>query len=326
MAVVTTLDPLVGIFANASVLSQSLQLLLAGVNVNWTVRQCLLFVTTIAILPLCLMRSLNALAPFSAVGMAAVVFTLAVMVVRYLDGSYQPGGVFYDDIDPNRQPSFGTRNRPWSIDALPFVTMAYTAWDMHFNAPRFYAELKDASMPRFRQAVSYSFGITAVIYFSIAVAGFLTFGENSNSYILNNYSPRDPLASVSRAAIGMCALVTYPLNFIGVRDNCLDVLGIADKVNTVAKVNCFTILLLTILTGMSCFLTDLGLIMSVGGGTTVALVDFVFPAFMFRHGIRNFGHGSVNERREVWLVMILMVIGVLLGLIGVWNSVLVKDQ
>lgn len=322
MAVVNTLDPLVGIFANASVLSQSLQLLLEGVNVYWTVQECLLFVTLVGILPLCLMKNLNALAPFSAVGMAAIFYALAFMITRYLDGSYQPGGVFYNDIALERQPSFGTRNRPWSRDALPFVTMAFTAYDMHFNGPRFYAELRNASIPRFRQVVSYSFGLTAAVYFLIAIAGFLTFGENSQSYILNNYSPKDPLATLCRLAVGMCALVTYPLNFIGVRDNCLDILGIADKVDTAAKLNVFTIILLTILTVTSCFLTDLGLIMSVGGGTTVALVDFVFPAIMFREGIRKYGHQTVGEHREVWLVMILMVVGVLLGLIGVWDSIL----
>ena len=64
------------------------------------------------------------------------------------------GGMYYDDISPKRQPSFGTQNRPWSTDALPFVTMAYTAFDMHFNSPRFYAELQNASIPRFRQVVT----------------------------------------------------------------------------------------------------------------------------------------------------------------------------
>jgi hypothetical protein len=54
-----------------------------------------------------------------------------------------------NDIGPQMQPSFGTQNCPWSMDALPFVAMTYTAYDMHFNAPRFYAELLDASIPRF---------------------------------------------------------------------------------------------------------------------------------------------------------------------------------
>lgn len=321
VAIANTLDPLLGIFANASIMSQSLQLLLEGINVNWTVRECLLAVTLLGILPLCLMKSLNALAPFSTIGMAAVLCALAAMIVRYVDGSYQPGGTFYNDIGPQLQPSFGTRNHPWSMEALPFVCMVYTSFDMHYNSPRFYAELRDASIPRFGQTVTYSFAITAIVYFSIAVVGFLTFGDHSDSYILNNYSAKDPLAVLSRLTIGVSALVSYPLNYIGVRDNCLDILGIADKIDTDAKLNLFTIFLLAILTITSCFVTDLGLINSVGGGTTVTLVCFIFPALMFRHGILKYGLGTAGEKQESWLVMSLMVVGVVLGIIGVWDSI-----
>lgn len=320
VAVLNTLDPLLGIFANASILSQSLKLLLEGINVYWSVVECLLVVTVVGILPLCLMKNLNALAPFSTVGMIAVLCALASMIVRYMDGSYEPGGIFFDDIPRHMKPSFGAENRPLSADAMPFCAMVFTSFDMHYNTPRYYTELRNATIPRFGQTVTYAFGLTAVVYFSIAIVGFLTFGEHSDTYILNNYSPKDPLATVSRLAIGLCALISYPLNYIGVRDNCLDILGIADRVDTTAKLNAFTICLLSILTLTSCFVTDLGLINSVGGGTTVTMVDFVFPALMFREGIRKFGRGNGGEQREVWVVMTLMVVGVVLGIIGVWAS------
>ena len=320
VAVLNTLDPLLGIFANASILSQSLQLLLEGMDVYWSVLECLLVVTVLGILPLCLMKNLSALAPFSTVGMLAVLCALASMMVRYYDGSYEPGGTFYSDIPHHLRPSFGTVNRPFSSDAMPFCAMVFTSFDMHYNSPRFYAELRDASVPRFRQTVFYAFGLTAVVYFAIAVTGFLTFGEHSDTYILNNYSSKDPLATVSRLAIGMCALVSYPLNYIGVRDKCLDILGIAEQVDTTAKLNAFTVCLLALLTFTSCFVTDLGLINSVGGGTTVTMVDFVFPALMFREGIRRYGRGTLGEQKEVWLVMTLMVVGCVLGIIGVWAS------
>ena len=324
VATVNTLDPLLGLFANAAIMSQSLQLVLQGVmNAHWTVVECLLFITLFAILPLCLMKNLSALAPYSTAGLVAVLMALVVMVLRLLDGSYQPGGVFYQDLGPEMKASFGTRNRPLSSDALPFFCMVYASFDMHYNSPRYYAELRDASIPRFRRAVSYSFGAGSFILFSIAVVGFLTFGGNSDPLILNNYSPNDPLATLSRLAIGLCSLVAYPLNFIGLRNNCLDIFGIADRIDTVAKFYAFTVLLLSILTVISCFLTDLGLINSVGGGTTVTLVDFVFPAFMFRALIQNKSdNGTISERLEVQLVMGLMVIGVLLGLIGVWNAIM----
>lgn len=322
VAIVNTLDPLLGILGNATIMAQSLRLMLEGVSVHWTVVECLLLITVVAIAPLCLMKNLSALAPYSTAGLAAVLFALAVMFYRLLDGSYQPGGVFYQDLATEMKPSFGTHNRPFSTEALPFVCMVYTSFDMHYNSPRYYAELQDASIPRFGRAVFYSFAAGSFLLFAIAATGFLTFGANSDSFILNNYAPMDPLATLSRLAIGLCALVAYPLNFIGVRNNCLDIFGIADKIDTDAKFNAFTIVLLSILTAVSCFATDLGLINSIGGGTTVTLVVFVFPALMFDALIQNKSdHSTVSERLEARLVIVLMVIGVVLGLIGVWNAI-----
>lgn len=326
VAIVNTLDPLLGILANASILSQSLQLMLLSVNVNLNLTECLLLVTVVGLLPLCLLKNLAALAPFSALGMVAVLCALGCMMIRYWDGSYQPDGQFYDEIPTHLRPSFGYTSRPWSVYALPFVCMIFTSFDMHYNIPRFYAELREASIPRFGQVVGYSFGITAVIYFSIAIVGFLTFGENADSYILNNYSSKDSLATLSRLAIGLCSLVSYPLNFIGVRDNCLDLLGLTDAMGTGGLLNVFTLLLLFLLTLISCFVTDLGLINAVGGGTTVTLVCFVFPAVMFWQGKRQ--HHAVNggtmvgkNQMETCWVMMLMVVGVVVGVVGVWSSI-----
>lgn len=325
VSIVNILDPLLGIYANASILSQSLQMLLEGVDVYWSVQTCLLVITLVAILPLCLMKHLNALAPFSAIGMVGVLCALLAMTVRLWDGSYTPGGEYYEDIPTTMRPQFGTASRPWSTAALPYVCMVYTSFDMHYNSPTFYAELRNASISRYGWTVGIAFGVTAVFYFSIAVVGFLTFGEHADSYILNNYSPVDPLATISRLAIGLCSLASYPLNYIGVRDNIIEILGLTDTIDTYAKLCGFTIILLSLLTFTELFITDLGLINSVGGGTTVTLICFVLPAIMFRGGILQQGiHTTIQEHREVWLVMTLMVMGALLGVTGVWDSILTE--
>jgi hypothetical protein len=95
----------------------------AGYNVPRGV--CLLIVTFCFILPLCLLKNLHVLAPFSVLGTAGIVFTAGAMLIRYKDGSYEPGGKYFDDIDSSLQPMFGTVNNAWSADILPFVCMAY---------------------------------------------------------------------------------------------------------------------------------------------------------------------------------------------------------
>jgi amino acid permease len=206
-----------------------------------------------------------------------------------------------------------------------------------FFSPRFYTELKNATIPRFAIVCTCSFGIVSFLYLSIGVIGYLTFGSHSSSYILDNYSSQDSLATVARLCMGFSALLTYPLNFMGLRDNLLDLLGLTDKFNshqqqTEGKLRVFIVLLLSLCICIACFVTDLGLISSVGGGTTVALVAFVFPAIMFQEAVKLPTKGTIpttnktstktkQEQLEVWFVMISMICMIMVGITGVITSI-----
>jgi amino acid permease len=317
VALVNALLPGLGILSYSAILSQTLQSLFESTGWNVPRETCLLLLTATVLLPLCLLKNLNVLAPFSALGTAAIIFAKLSMIVRCLDGSYTPGGLYCADISASLQPEFGTRNSSWSLEVLPFICMVFESWVMHYNSPRFYTELRQASIPRYSQAITYSFGLSAVIYTTTAAAGFLTFGGNADSYILNNYSPMDPLATASRLAVGVSTLLTYPLVFIGFRDGMVDLLDVPMERQTSHNMDVLTLFLLTILTVMAVFVTDLGTINAVGGGTLATALVFVFPALMYQQAVKLQFSGA---EREVWIAITLMVIGVILGLLGVWQS------
>lgn len=111
--------------AYATILSDTLKSLLQSIGFDVARVTCLLVITLGAILPLCLLKNLQVLAPFSIVGTSGVVFTAGSMLIRYLDGSYAPGGKFHDDILPMYQPNFGSTNDSLSTAMLPFVCMVY---------------------------------------------------------------------------------------------------------------------------------------------------------------------------------------------------------
>lgn len=301
VALVNAIKPALGNLAYSTILSQTLSSLFETIGWHVTRFESLMLVTVVAILPLCLMKNLNVLAPFSVLGTAGIILTAISMMVRYLDGSYTPGGRYYDDVPLNLQPDFaGDRNHPWSVQVLPFVCMVYEVRlsylvvaiglrfylllkfqsnhnpkksnVMHYNSPRFYTELKNASIPRFTAAVGFGFGLSALIYVAIAAAGFLTFGGNCDGYILNNYSPHDPLATVCRLAVFLSTLLTFPVVFIGFRDGVLDVLNVPSELQTSPNLNVLTLILLAIITVVAIFVTDLGMINAVGGGTLGTLV------------------------------------------------------
>lgn len=322
VALVSSLLPAQGNLSYATVLSQTLKGLLETFGIHWSRITCLLFLTVIFLLPLCLMKDLDALAPFSALGVASVGVVMVSMMVRCFDGSYQVGGRFHDDIDPVFQPSFGSDLQAWTRKVLPYVCMLFQSYVMHYNVPRFFIELKDSTVPRFSQAAGYSFGSASCFNILVAGAGFLTFGGNSSSYILNNYSPADPLAFASRVGIFVSTLLIYPLAFIGVRDGLVDFFQVPQYMQSDRNMNIFSILVLTLLTIGAILLHDLGLINAIGGGALATFLCFVFPALMYRQAVVQAAHRDAYEIRESWLALLLMVMGVVLGIVGVYQSIL----
>lgn len=122
--------------------------------------------------------------------------------------------------------------------------------------------------------------------------------------------------TVSRLAIFVAILMSYPIVFMGFRDGMVDSLGLQDRSDR--NLDRVTIALILILTLVAMVVTDLGLINAVGGGTLGTALVFVFPAFMFERAVLD----KPGKRTwEVYAVLSLMVVGVVGGLVGVWVAV-----
>jgi len=324
VSIVSALLPAQGNLSATTVLSQTLQSLLATFHIYWSRVACLLFLTVFVLLPMCLMKDLNSISTYSTIGVASIGVAAIAMVVRYLDESYQPGGVYYDETKLDFRPSFG-HETSWNAKVLPFVCMVFNSYIMHYNSPRFYMELKDRSIPRYTLSVALSFGLASIILILIAGAGFLTFGENSSSYILNNYSPIDPLATASRIGVFLSTLLMYPIAFFGVRDGILDVFGVPHYQQTSRFLDTISVLVLSLLTIVAIFVDDLGVINSVGGGALATFLCVIFPVLMYRQLIANTVESNTAEIAESWVALLLMMIGVVLGTLGVYQSVIVAS-
>ena len=333
VSLVNAVKPALGNLAYLTILSQTLASLFETIGWAFIGRiQSLLLITVLVLLPLCLLKNLTVLAPCSLLGTAAILLTAVSMMVRCLDGSYSPGGQFHEDIPQHYRPNFGsssgtqgsTSTPTRSVSALPFVCMVFEAYVMHYNSPRFYTELRSATIQRFALAVSGSFAMAGAFYATVAVAGFLTFGENCDGYILNNYSPRDPLATVCRMAIALSTILTFPIVFMGFRDGILDVLDVPPEKQTSGNLDVLTVLLLGVITSVAIFCTDLGMINAVGGGTLGTVIVFLFPTVMYRDVVYEFLKDQATEfqRKEVAFACILMFLGLVLGATGVFESII----
>jgi amino acid permease len=146
--------------------------------------------------------------------------------------------------------------------------------------------------------------------------GFLTFGENSSGFILDNYSYRDNLATVSRLGVAFSVIFAYPLLFLGGRDGWLSLMGLPpDGSPTVRRMTC--ILLLTIVTILAILLNDLTFVLSFSGATLSASIIYILPPMMFSSLVLNCTclH-TFRTNTEIKESKAMIVIGSVLGVSG----------
>jgi amino acid permease len=201
-----TLSTLSAALAYSMILADTFKILLASVGINLSRSNTLFGVTGFILLPLCLLKNLSSLAPFSLLGIIGMAYTALAMTLRYIGGGYKlPDGKFLSGVAANLQPSFGTIGaqgvfRPSSLILISSLSTAFMA---HFNAPKFYNELKNNTMKRYNTVVATSFAASIAIFSTMAAMGFLTFGQAASGFILNNYSVADRLIGLSRIAVAM---------------------------------------------------------------------------------------------------------------------------
>ena len=88
-------------------------------------------------------------------GTGGMVYTMLFMLLRMFDKSYGMGGRFAAGVQA------GGPVNLWSVNlkTLVLVAVLSTSYMAHFSAPKFYADFKDATVPRFNKVVATAFAI-----------------------------------------------------------------------------------------------------------------------------------------------------------------------
>ena len=177
-AVTCTFKTCMAILAYSMILADTGRALLAAAGVEATRNAALLGITGTTLLPLCLLKNLSSLAPFSLLGIGGMFYTTFAMAARYLGGAYKlgspavkggapavPAGKYLADVAANFQPKFGNLGASAALSPNVFIliSMLSTAYMAHFNAPKFFVELKDNTIKRYNTVVGTSFGILVLL-------------------------------------------------------------------------------------------------------------------------------------------------------------------
>ena len=162
-----------------------------------------------------------------------------------------------------------------------------------------------------------SYVISIIIYILFATMGFLTFGANSNGYILQNYSTNDRLATLSRFGISISIVFTYPLLFVGVRDGILDLQQIPLEQRTSALLRKISVVILFCISLVAAFVTNLTFVLAFGGATIATLIIYVFPTLML-YGTMAQKDSKLTWRQQIEVVLstCMMLAGIFFGVLG----------
>ena len=102
------------------------------------------------LLPLCLLRSFSFLSYASLLGIGGILFTAFFMALRLVEGSYLPGGEFFQALNaaaPVVVSSFDVKGTSL-LKSLILISTLTSSYLCHYNSPKFLRELKDASPAR----------------------------------------------------------------------------------------------------------------------------------------------------------------------------------
>mmetsp|Transcript_13266 Transcript_13266/g.31846 ORF Transcript_13266/g.31846 Transcript_13266/m.31846 type:complete len:490 (+) Transcript_13266:164-1633(+) len=313
IAASSALDCIAGNLTYSMILADTFQALFGTIGITVSRNAVLGILTSTILLPLCLIKNLSSLAPFSIIGLLGSAYTGLAIAIRFFGGAYSmPGGKFVGDLAV--KPAFGAIGAKGALSAkaLILVSMLSTAYIAHFNAPKFFKELKNNTLERFNIVTSASFGVSIAFYCLVCSLAFLTFGSNCASMVLNSYSSKDLLLLAGRFAVAVSLVFSYPLMFQGSRDGLLDLVRVPEEKRTNGLLNKLTLGLVAFITYVASQVTDLTFVVSMSGALLGTSLIFIYPTLMFRGAMR----GDPTKKWENRLCSVIASLGGAIAMIG----------
>ena len=293
-------------------------------------RLCTLVLGILLMGPWVLFRDISKIEKVSAVNVITVILIIIVVIYEYikldlidnsslLDGReyiYAPQG-FWD---------------AWSVvGIIAFIFVNHDSGFLLFNT------LKNATQKRWNILTFVSFMAAVVIIGLFSIIGYITFGQNIQDNILNNYGTKaDVVITITRIVFVFTAALTFPTYFYVVRHvshslyHALTV-GVSKNENGTVKIPTihdvsltkhliFTIPVFGINLILGLFITDLGFVMNVTGSLSAVFIAFILPPICYIK-LDNTDNGSYFKQKYISPIC-LLILGVIIAIFSTIISIL----
>jgi hypothetical protein len=260
------------------------------------------------------MRDLSVLAPTSFGALLAVIYTLTIMVIRSVDGTYAPGGIYHTGAA-----ELGEHMLLFGPQSLGLVNSLAVSYLCHYNGCKYYREYIGHRPDRFGKKIALSFGMVTGLFGVAMIFGFLTHTYGSDSVILNNYHSDDLLANIARLAMGLANALSFPLMFSGLREQAIELICFfapskAESTHYTRFQNILSTFFVFFIVVLAVLITDASIVVGLVGSLCGSATIYVVPCLLFDRCLVGSDH--LVTKRERCLVRFIGLTGVVLMFAG----------
>jgi amino acid permease len=302
--------------------------------------------SSLCLLPLCLLEDISSLQFSSVLGAAGILYTVLFHVLRNVDGSYTPKtGAIAKLLSAKAQPQWPAVKFPlWTVNkgTLVLVNMLCVAFLAHYNAINYYKELDNANESRYKKAIAGGFGASFSVFVGMMILGYRLFGTVAQPLILNNFHrTQDLLATGARFACGLAITFAYPLMFAGLKSSMFNLIDAAaasgekapakgkSSKKEVAKPagdrkdikKAAIVAALAVITSIAfkCGEDDVSVVLGIVGSVLGCGVAYILPGVLSLTNMKQRkAAGLKNAVPDVLLSHALVILGTFFGALGVW--------
>jgi sodium-coupled neutral amino acid transporter 11 len=163
------------------------------------------------------------------------------------------------------------------FEAIGVISFAFVC---HHNSLLIYGSLRKPTIDRFTRVTHYSTAISLVACLSMALFGYLTFGDKTLGNVLNNFPNDNLMVNIARLFFGLNMLTTLPLEAFVCRE-VMNNYWFPDEHYHPNRHMIFTTSLVVTAMTLSLMTCDLGLVFELFGATSACALAYILPPLCY---------------------------------------------
>ncbi|KAJ1338205.1 solute carrier family 38 (sodium-coupled neutral amino acid transporter) member 11 [Microdochium nivale] len=218
--------------------------------------------------PLTLYRDITKLAKASTmalISMTVIVFTVVVQ------SAFAPA---------ESRGSFSTPLLTINTGFMQAVGVISFAFVCHHNSLLIYGSLETPTIDRFSRVTHYSMGVSTLACLTMALVGFLTFGDKTKGNVLNNFPADNTMVTIARLCFGFNMLTTLPLEAFVCREVMLNYFFPGEPFSMKLHLMLSTSLVVSAL-AISLLTCDVGAVFDLVGATSACALAYILPPLCY---------------------------------------------